>query len=62
MTNGKEFITNGAENANSQIKVWCNKKLPINEFITKIKDLIKAQVCQYFKAISGNLFLVTAFQ
>ena len=24
--NGKEFTTNGAENADSQITVWCNEK------------------------------------
>ena len=56
ITNGKQFITNCAENANSQIKAWCNKKLPLDEFITKIKGLIEAQKYQHIEAISGNLF------
>ena len=56
ITNGKEFTTNGAENANSQIKPWCYEKLPLDEFITKIKGSIEAQEYHYIEAISGNLF------
>ena len=38
IANGKEFTTNGAENANSQIKAWCNEELLLDEFITKLRD------------------------
>ena len=34
---GKQFTTNDAENANSQIKAWCNEKLPLDEF-QKLRD------------------------
>ena len=50
----EEFTTNVAENANSQIKSWCNQKLPLHEFIKKLQDLVDAQENQYVEAISGN--------
>ena len=50
----EEFTTNVAENANSQIKSWCNQKLPLHEFIKKLQDLVDAQEYQYVEAISGN--------
>lgn len=48
-----EYTTNVAENANSQIKSWCKEKLPLHEFIKKLKGLVDAQEYQYIEAISG---------
>ena len=38
-----KFYTNDIENVNSQIKFWVKKKLPLDVFIQKLKDLIEFQ-------------------
>ena len=38
-----EYTTNVVENANSQIKSWCDAKLPIDQFINNLKELVDAQ-------------------
>lgn len=48
-----EFYTNVAENANSQIKSWCNGKSDLATFLQKLEKLIEDQERNYIDAISG---------
>ena len=42
-----QFTTNGVESMNAELKRWVDSKLPINQFINKLKMIVDAQENQY---------------
>ena len=42
-----QFTTNGVESMNAELKRWVDSKLPIDQFINKLKMIVDAQENQY---------------